>query len=111
MVDLVAGGFVAGVGGETGHVAEGIVGGKHAGGLAGRGGDGLVPHTVFELPEAALTPASGDHVVDAVAFEWGTGLKERDVLVEEGVEIGAGFVVEEDEAGLAAATTVAKGVA
>ena len=118
VVGLMTGGFVAREDGETGLPAEVRVGGDHFGKVVvvfnlagGQGGDGLVPHLVFERPDAALTPAGEGHAIDAGAFGCGAGLEGGEVVLKEGVEVVAGFVLEEDDVDLPAAAAVSKGVA
>jgi hypothetical protein len=107
-VSMVAGESIAGEGIEIGFFGEEIEGRDH---VVGVGVDGLVPHLVFERPDAELAPVGEDHAIHAVALGGGGGLEKRKVVLVEGVEVAAGFIFEESDAGLTAATTVAKCVA
>jgi hypothetical protein len=107
MVDLVAGAFIAGEDVEARGLAEEGEGGEEFGRVA----DGLVPHAGFEREDAVLTPAGEDPAVHAGTFGGIAGLQSAEVFLEEGVEVLAGFVLEEGFGELAAAATVAEAVA
>lgn len=70
--------------------------------------DGVDPHGPFDCPEAALTPVGDRHLEHAGVFDGVARLKVRGVLLEEGVEIVARFIFEEDD--VLAAESVADGI-
>jgi hypothetical protein len=77
----------------------------------GYGRHGFFPHAVFERQDAVLAPLGKDHAVYAGALGWGAGMKAREEVLEGWVEVGGGFIFEEDGVGVAAAAAVSKGVA
>jgi hypothetical protein len=102
-IGVVVGESIAGESVEIGFFGEEGEGGDHFGdvvrlGAERQGVDGIVPHLVFEGADAELTPVGENHSIHAGAFGWGAGLKEREVVLEEGVEIAGGFVFEEGDA-------------
>jgi len=68
----------------------------------------------FYVGEPAQAPAGGDHGFDQFDFEGAGGDEFIEVGVEEALEVGGGFVVEDDgdggEGGGADGESVAKGV-
>jgi hypothetical protein len=68
----------------------------------------------FDIGEAAQAPAGGGHGFDQFDFDGAGGGEFIEVGIEEALEVGGGFVVEDDgdgrEGGVADGESVAKGV-
>jgi len=110
----VGGGFVAVEEGEgagvVGEGAEGEDGASGAVGLAFAGGgvgllhDFVVDGGVFEGPETELAPAAPGHGFDGGGFGWSLRVEFAADFVDEFVEAGGGFAVEEETSGEEAVT-------